>query len=65
MSNLVLGTALELARWLGPSAAAAFLEDEGIASEVAKELLAKEMQLYPPSIRCWPPSASDKEQDSS
>ena len=48
MSAFILGAALELARWLGPSHAAAFLADHGIAPEVADELLAKEKQLHSP-----------------
>ncbi len=51
MSNLILGAALELARYLGPSYAAAFLEDRGVSPAVAVELLEKEFQLHPPPAR--------------
>lgn len=51
MSYLILGAALELARYLGPSYAAGFLKDRGVSPDVVEELLKKEFQLYPPSAR--------------
>lgn len=46
MSYLILGAALELAKYLGPSYAAGFLKDCGVSPDVVEELLKKEFQLY-------------------
>ena len=52
MSQLVLATALELARFHGPRLAALYLIDEGVAIDVALEVLAQygpiiEVDAYP------------------